>query len=55
MNAGDRIYFLIDRFDEVPGTVVSFDEDTGKIVVRSDDDGGILEGNEEHTRPNDDD
>lgn len=54
MKAGDRIYFLINRFDEIPGTVVSFDDATGKVVARSDDDGEILEGHEEYTRPNDD-
>lgn len=55
MKEGDRIYFLIDRFTEISGTVKSFDKDTGAVEVLSDDDGDILFGFEDHTRPNDDD
>ena len=55
MKANDRVYFLVDRFTEVAGTVVSFDDESGKVVVRDDDDGDLLHGFEEHTRPNDDD
>ncbi len=54
MNPGDRVYFLIDRFTEVAGTVVSFCDGSGKVVVRDDDNGELLYGFEEHTRPNDD-
>ena len=54
MRAGDRIYFLIDRFTEISGTVISFNEITGAVKVQSDDDGGILVGFEDQTRPNDD-
>lgn len=54
MKVNDRIYFLVDRFNEVAGTVVSFDLETGKVVVRDDEEGDLLYGFEEHTRPNDD-
>lgn len=54
MKAGDRIYFLIDRFTEEVGTVISFDEKTGRVVVSADDDGEILTGYQDHTRPYDD-
>lgn len=50
----DRIYFLIDQFTEVAGTVVLFDDKSGKVVVRDDEEGDLLSGFEEHTRPNDD-
>ncbi|GJJ05671.1 hypothetical protein RugamoR64_62090 [Duganella rhizosphaerae] len=55
MKAGDSIYFLIDRFTEEIGTVVSFDEITGRVVVRADDDGKIFSGYEDQTRSDDDD
>lgn len=54
MRPKDRIYFLIDRFTEISGTVVTYDEESGKVSVRCDDDGEILHGYEEHTRPNED-
>lgn len=54
MKEGDRIYFLIDRFTEIAGRVVSFNEGTGAVEVKSDDNGDILLGFEDQTRPNDD-
>lgn len=54
MSPGDRIYFLVDSFNEVAGTVVSFDHNSGKVVARDDDEGDLMYGFEEDTRINDD-
>lgn len=50
MKPKDRIYFLIDHYTEISGTVVTFNDISGKVVVRADDDGELLFGFEEHTR-----
>ncbi|QOU76466.1 hypothetical protein JAB4_059660 (plasmid) [Janthinobacterium sp. HH102] len=55
MNPGDQIYFLIDHFTEIKGTVVSYNDKSGKVIVKDDEEGDLLRGFEEQTRPNNDD
>lgn len=54
MEPGDRIYFLVDRFSEIAGTIVSHDDESGRVVVKCDDDDEIFYGFEDQTWPNED-